>query len=258
MKPNSRPTKTSCVLLGCLALSCTARAATFSTTTVADTSLYDQNPDFNLGGTSLVSGTTRRAAISRALFRFDLSSLPAGAVVTDVQVTLHVTRTPDPNQGVPVTSDFSLHRLLAGWGEGVGNGLTGSTANTGDATWNERFYETVAWGTGGGLEGEDYATARSAITEVSGVGEYTWGSNSQLVDDVKAWQSDPASNFGFILISEDEGSDSSARRFASIEDSTALAPPAQLTVTYIPEPSVAPLWLMGLSAAVLRRRRKNR
>lgn len=230
-------------------------AATMTFTSVADTSLFEANPDYNLGATSLVSGTNRQFSLSRALFRFDLSGLPAGAVVTGVQVSLYVTRRPDPDNGEPVNSDFSLYRLYVGWGEGTGSGVTGSVANPGDATWNDRFYQTVPWETGGGLVGVDYASTESARTPVSGIGEYTWASTAGLVDDVLAWQAAPSSNFGFILISQDEALPSSGRRFASSEDFSGVEIPPTLTVTYVPEPTVTCLWLIGVAGAVFRRRR---
>ncbi len=75
-----------------------AFSASFVTTAVADTSIYQNHPDDNLGGTTLVSGTNNQYSDSRALFRFDVSALPANAVVTSVQVSLYVTRQPDPDQ----------------------------------------------------------------------------------------------------------------------------------------------------------------
>lgn len=230
-------------------------AATIAFTAVADTSLFEANPDYNLGATSLVSGTNRQYSRSRALFRFDLSALPAGAVVTNVQVVMNVTRRPDPDNGEPVNSDFNLYRLHVGWGEGTSSSVTGSVASPGDATWNERYYQTVPWETGGAAVGVDYAASPSSTTPVSGVGSYTWQSSLRMVQDVTAWQSDPASNFGFILISQDEELPSSGRRFASTEDFSDTALPPQLIVTYVPEPGVACLWLVGLAGAVFLRLR---
>jgi hypothetical protein len=121
-------------------------AATVTLSAVADTSLFEANPDSDLGGTTLVSGTNQQYSRSRALFRFDLGTLPAGAVVTDAQVSLYVTRRPDPDQhGGPVDSDFSLYRLFVSWGEGSGSNATGSVAMAGDATWNQRHFGTTSW-----------------------------------------------------------------------------------------------------------------
>jgi len=238
----------------CLPLS----AATISLGSVADTSLYQNKPDFNLGGTTLVAGTNQQVSRSRGLFRFDLSSVPTDAVVTGVEVQLYCTRQPDPDQhGGPVPSDFSLHRLWVGWGEGAGSGTTGSVAMVGDATWNERHYLGTSWDTPGGLSGGDFASNPSATTAVGNVGLYAWGSSTELIDDVQSWLAAPSSNFGFILVNQSEGTSGSARRFASREQPGGLIPAPKLIITYstIPEPSVAGWIWLGIIAASFRRKR---
>lgn len=235
-------------------------AATLTLSAVADTSIFEANPNYDLGGASLVSGTNQQYSRSRALFRFDLSTLPAGALVTEVQVSLVVSRQPDPDQhGGPTASDFSLHRLFVSWGEGTGSNATGSVAQPGNATWNERHADHLAWASPGALGGEDYAEAPSAANAISGLGTYNWGSTASLVADVQAWQADPFSNFGFILISEAETTLGSGRRFGSKEQPGGTTLPAQLIVTYtvIPEPAVAGLFMSGLAGFVLRRTRRN-
>ena len=243
-------------LLVFLAMVSGLSAATISLTAVADTSLYEVSPDFNLGGTTMVSGTNHKISRSRALFRFDLSSLPADAVVTGVEVLLYCSRQPDPDQHTgPVSSDFSLHRMLVSWGEGGGANATGSVAMAGDATWNERHYLGTSWGTPGGSGGIDYAGNASATTSVGNVGLYGWGSSTELIGDVQTWLADPSSNFGFMLMSGSESSPGSGRRFASTEQSNALNPAPQLIVTYIPEPSACTLAMVALTGLCFFRRR---
>lgn len=205
-----------------------------------------------------MSGTNQQFSHSRALIRFDLSALPAGAVVTGVQMSLWVTRRPDPDQhGGPTDSDFSLYRMLVSWGEGTGSNATGSSALAGNATWNERHFGSASWGSPGALIGVDYANSASATKAVGDVGDYVWGSTSGLVDDVKAWQQNPAENFGFILISQSENSLGSGRRFGSKEQPGGSTPPALLIVTYtvVPEPAVAGLATAGMLAVSFMRRR---
>ena len=222
----------------------------------ADTSLFENHPDSNLGGTTLVAGTNQQYSRSRALFRFDLSSLPFGATITQVHVTLNVTRRPDPDQhGGPVESDFSLFRLFADWGQGSGAEVTGSNAQTGDATWNDRHFGSVSWGTPGGLGGTDYANDPSATTSVGAIGVYVWGSSTELIADAQGWLDAPATNFGFILISQTEGTAGTGRRFASREQPGGGIPAPQLELTYtVPEPS--PLALVTLGWLGFRWRRR--
>ena len=236
-----------------------AGAATMTLSAVADTSLFQANPNADLGGTSLVAGTTFLDSRSRALFRFDLGALPPGAVVSSAQVSLSVSRVPDPDmRGTPVSFDFSLHRLLVSWGEGTGALVTGTVAMPGDATWNERHFGSTAWASPGALIGVDYVEAASATTAVVDVGGYVWSSGG-LVDDVKAWQENPASNFGYILASDDETTKGSGRRFGSTEQSGGAVTPPLLTVTYtvVPEPAAASLCMLGLAALALRRVRRD-
>lgn len=240
-----------------------AFSATFVTTAVADTSIYQNHPDDNLGATTLVSGTNQQYSNSRALFSFDLSSLPAGAIVTSVQVSLYVTRRPDPDQhGGPVNSDFSLYRALQSWTEGTGNAVTGSPAATGDTTWNDLHYNTAGanWATPGGQIGTDFASTPSATTSVGDVGLYLWGSSPELVADVQSWIDSPSTNDGFALISESENVAGTARRFASTEQPGGGIPAPTLSVTYemAPEPGRLLLLLFGAAAATLRRRASRR
>ena len=235
-------------------------AATMTLPVVADTSIFSGKADNNLGGTTLVSGTNQQYSQSRAMFRFDLTTLPAGAVVTDAQVLLTVTTIPDPDQhGGPVNSDFGLHRLFVSWGEGTGSNATGSGAQAGNATWNQRHFGSTGWASPGALIGVDYAETPSATTFVSIRGDYLWGSSAGLVDDVKAWQLDPAANFGFILVSQNEAALGTGRRFGSKEQPGGLISPAQLVVTYtvVPEPAVAGLWFIGLTGLVFLRVRRG-
>ncbi|MCX6847848.1 MAG: DNRLRE domain-containing protein [Verrucomicrobia bacterium] len=257
MNPILPPLLRLCLVMGLLCMP--AMGATFVATAASDTSIYQNHPEFNLGGTTLVSGTNQQFSNSRALFSFDLSAIPADAIVTSVQVSLYVTRRPDPDQhGGPVNSDFSLYRALQNWTEGTGGAVTGSPAVTGDTTWNDLHFNTTGenWTTPGGQIGTDFASTPSATTSVGDVGLYLWGSSPALVADVQSWLSSPATNYGFALISESENVAGSARRFASSEQPGGSIPAPTLTVTFqsAPEPGRMILLLIGVGSATFRRR----
>jgi hypothetical protein len=222
-----------------------------------DTSLFEGKPDSDLGGTTLLAGSNQQFAKGRALVRFKLDALPAGVVVTGVEVRLHVTRRPDPDQhGGPADSDFSLYRMFVSWGEGTGSQDTGSVAIPNAATWNSRHHGSIAWATPGGQIGTDFANNPSATTTVSDLGPYSWGSSTELVDDVKSWIADPSANYGFMLISQGESQLGTGRRFSSSEQPGGLISPPQLVVTFnlVPEPGVIGLLVLPACFALRRRR----
>jgi hypothetical protein len=171
------------------------------------------------------AGTGGPAVNRRALLAFAISdSLPAGAVIDSVQLTLHCSRTPSATGRAT-----SLHRVTADWGEGASDsgspGGTGGAAAVGDATWTHRFYATITWATAGG----DFAALASASTPVGAIAFYSWKS-AQMKSDVQAWLDTPANNFGWVIIG-DESVSRSARRFDSRESASAANRP-RLKVFY--------------------------
>ena len=184
----------------------------------ADTTLFETNPDSNLGGAStVVVGTTEQfGKKSRALFRFNgEGKVPAGSVVTNVQLVLELLDVPQRGGSASV---FKVHRLLKPWGEGVKTDRTGAAASPGEATWKARFAPATLWSAPGGLAANDFLAQESSSTKVSGLGSYTFASTSNLVADVQGWLENPTNNFGWIVISDSENTRGTARRFASRED----------------------------------------
>ena len=90
-------------------------------------------------------------------------------------------------------------------------------ATVGEATWNARFaFTTNAWGFPGASN--DYAPAVSSSTSVFGEADFPlFASTPQLVGDVQTWVNNPGLNFGWLLKSESESIQKTARRFGSRE-----------------------------------------
>lgn len=184
-------------------------------------------------------------SIRRGVIHFDVvGELPPGAVVTDVQLDLVLSRTfagPQP---------LTLHRALSDWGEGAsdapGNEGRGAPAENGDATWEHTFFPTSFWGTPGG----DFATSPSATQTVDDtLGVHTWGSTPEMVADVQLWLDDPSQNFGWV-VKGPEGSPGTAKRFNTRENPGEVVGP-MLIVTYdAPVPTV-PVWGLVLLIATL-------
>jgi len=183
----------------------------------ADTSLFANFPDNNLGASiSLVAGGNGAGLPGRALLHFDLSGqVPSNAVIQSVALTVNVVMAPG---GGGVSSIFDLHRLLVGWVEGTGTGNTGSPANDGEPTWTDRVYPSVAWTAPGGAVSNEFSATVSSTMLINGLGGYTFPATPTLVADLQQWLLNPATNFGWILISESENTPFTARRFGARED----------------------------------------
>ena len=139
----------------------------------------------------------------RSLLAFNLErSVPEGASVQSVTLTLTATQ---PRLSVDETDvNIALHRVQNDWGENESfpftEGGMGAVATPNDATWTHRFFETAqTWATPGG----DFMPEASASLDVGGFGEYEFNSPT-LADDVQLWVDDPGSNFGWIIIGEEQ------------------------------------------------------
>lgn len=216
-----------------------------------DNTLYERPAgDLSNGsGPHLFFGLTGPNAgnrLRRAVLHFDLSSIPPGSTINNVELVIQVDRVPP----VPLPFDASLHRLLADWGEGAsvapGQGGAGAPAQPPDATWLHREFNTLFWTAPGG----DFNAQPSATAQVgAGTGPVQFLSTPGLVADVQSWVDDPATNFGWILLGDENG-DENARRIGSRENS-ALAP--VLTVDYEPLilPPTVPVPTLGAAGMLL-------
>lgn len=206
-------------------------ADTATLTVAADTFITGGAPDNNAGGhpwfTVGTDGPFGGNAVRRGLVRFNLSSIPAGAVVTSAVLRLTVTRVPATGA---VNSNFDLYRLLASWGEGTNIGNAGSPAMAGQATWNARLFGSASW-TVPGAASDAAATASASAAVGATLGQVVAWSGAGLVNDVQLWVNTPAQNFGWLLMSQAEGSSRSVRGFAARESGVSMG---TLEVGYAP------------------------
>ena len=226
-----------------------------------DNTLYEESGDRSFGaGKYTFMGMTGGdmsidPSLRRTLLAFDLTSIPANAVINSVEISLTIDQVPQS-----ATTDFArLHRLTRDWGEGasdtLGPGGQGAPAKQGDATWTHTFCDldpdlpcsgTETWNTTGG----DFVEAESASTPFgnSSPETITFTSTEALITDVQSWVKNPASNFGWILLG-DENTEKNARRMASRESTDVPGPSltidysilTQATVTPDPDPADGPL-----------------
>lgn len=230
-------------------------------TASADATLIEDPTGALANGAGINTFTGRIApsggsTLRRTLIRFDLGSIPRGAVIRTASLRLSLTRSRFAGD-LPV----SVHRVTAAWTEGPSSSAQGigEASQPGDATWIHRSKPTLLWAAPGG----DFIAAASATRIVGATGgAYDWSSNAGLVADVQAWLDTPAVNHGWIVLGF-EGGGTSAKGFAARETASPGDRPT-LTIAYDPpvEEIPVPPWAVALLAvalgsAVMRRRRKH-
>ena len=230
-------------LLFAISTAVAAEAATIDLVPIQDNTLYeipDRSPDgitppSNGAGSYLFAGRILTGDLRRALIAFDVAgSLPSGASITEVTLTMQMSKT------IAGSTTVGVHRLMSDWGEGDsdagGEEGAGTSAQPGDATWIHTFFPSSNWLAPGG----DFAGAASSSQTVGGDGTYTWPSTPELVADVQSWMDSPSTNFGWLVMG-DEFTAPSAKRFNSRENGSGVP---TLSITYqAPVPSL-PGWAM--------------
>lgn len=206
-----------------------AAAASVTIPPSADTTLIEIAPTNNNGAQAwILAGKIQNDVYrNRALLRFDFTNLPPDARILSVALNIEVKRVPDEP---PANSTFGLRRMLRPWSEG--NKFAnpdpnanpreppgqGRPATAGDSTWLCAFFPTNEWSVPGGAEGLDFSSTESSFQLIGGLGPYRFESTPELVADVQEWVNQPGSNNGWMLLSNDEVTILTARRFASRED----------------------------------------
>ncbi|MDA7915733.1 spondin domain-containing protein [Verrucomicrobia bacterium] len=217
----------------------TGMAASVTIPASADTSLFEDKPTFNLGNLDdLPAGTTKNGFKGRMLIQFqpDLA-IPPGSIVTSASLILHVEK--DPKS--PQPSVFELRRILIDWEEGIQSGPQGATADNGEPSWSHRSAPSTTWSSPGGSIGTDFSNDISGTFAMSGIGNYSFPDNSQLVADVQNFLDNPTSNFGWVIMTQSEEIPSTSRRITTREGSADVP---SLIVTY----TLPPGWITDVTA----------
>ena len=206
-----------------------------------DNSIYSSSGAVSNGqGIYLFTGNTGGGVTHRVLLKFNIAgSVPAGATITAVSLSVNVNKVPLGVAG----NTLKIHKLTADWGEDAsdagGSESTGGPAAPNDATWTHQFFSTTMWSNAGG----DFQATPSGTVSVAGTGLYTFNSTPSMVNDVQTWLNAPSGNFGWALLG-DESQNKTSRRIDARESSTASNRPA-LSVTYT---TTIPVELIGFQA----------
>ncbi|MBK8977048.1 MAG: DNRLRE domain-containing protein [Planctomycetes bacterium] len=192
----------------------------------------------------MFAGANLSALARRALLHFDVAAaLPAGATIRTARLELSVVMSRAGSSPLPV----GLHRVTSDWGEGTSVGTRGegggASSTPGDATWLHTFYPSSFWTSPGG----DFVAAASAQASAPRSGTVALGSTAGTVADVQGWLDRPATNFGWLVLG-DENAPGDARAFGSREQPTATLRP-RLVVTYDPPGAAASVTSFGAGCA---------
>ncbi len=228
-------------------------SATVTMGALKDNEIFQSN-SINSGGGSpgIHVGTNGQGSTRRGLIAFDIAAnVPAGVTITDVELTMYVGDEPNSTSRV-----IGLHELSRDWGEGTAGSTalalnstgSGFPASPGDATWSDAMLGSVAWSNPGATG--DFNPAASASLAVGGPEDtgHTWLSTAALVSDVQGWLDVPATNFGWVLINDSEGTTQSIKTFYSrsatqntsgVANSLDPAWHPTLSITFVPEPETA-------------------
>jgi hypothetical protein len=221
-----------------------AGTVTLSLPSIRDNTLFEDPAGALSNGSGPVAFAGDNSSLNtrRALLYFDVAGhVTVGTSVVNAELRLHVSSVP-----VLESRTVSVHRVLAGWGEGASysSGGSGAPSQAGDATWIHRSFPDSLWTSPGG----DFIASASAATAVPDTGSYVW-SGPQLLADVQSWINDPSTEFGWVLLGE-EGTAQSVRRIDSREASDpALAPVLWIEMTPV---SVDPVSWGGMKASYRR------
>jgi hypothetical protein len=150
----------------------------------ADTSLVSYDPTLNLGSHPDVHVDGSAGEVG--LLRFDVSELPASALVSDVE--LHVWNVDAVADGV-----IELFVVAEPWVEGAENFAAGV------CNWNDRDTD-VPWTTPGAGDGSYVDDVLDTFTPDGEYAEYVLSIPPDLVE---SWRDDPSDNHGLLFRSTD-------------------------------------------------------
>ena len=208
--------------------------ATLTSEPDRDNTIYEENQNSNGAGPTVTIGRTsgNMGTLSRrALLRFDVAGdLPIGATIDGVTLTVKV------GSANADARDAGLYVVTEDWGEGAASAMggQGAPATAGDVTWTCRFSDGAA----GCMSGDEWSVAggsfmveASATASVGDTGTTVSWSSTQLAIDVQSWLDSPASNWGWIVIGDDEVTLSTSKQLHSRE-ATDPADRPQLVIEY--------------------------
>lgn len=198
---------------------CTITGTPTTTTAVVDASVRQGSAASNFG-TSTTNNVASGNGVNRRLYtRFDLTlcspSIPTTAVVRLATLRVFLTAVP------AVCRQVDLFPVTAGWTE------TG-------ITWSNQPFGTAINNPPSGTQSDSFTVGTPAGCQNQSTGTYSVGGD--VTTDVATFVSGAASNFGWMLRDDVEGSATTRTITMSAKDLGTVARAPQLVVTYVSVP----------------------
>ncbi|MCH8045296.1 MAG: tandem-95 repeat protein, partial [Planctomycetes bacterium] len=164
-----------------------------------DAPIFASDADVNFGDAVTLRADAEQSSTGQpawALFKWDLSSIPVGATVDEVSLTVNVTN-------ITVAPGFHLFEVKTPWLES-------------EVTWNGPDAEGT-WEDPGLIDPIDAGEAILGTLPGTALGPLTISLTAEGLDLVQRWISDPSTNRGFLLSNPDN---TNSVRFDSREGTT--------------------------------------
>ena len=171
-----------------------------------------KNTGLNFGTSTNLVIDRESTDLQRALLRFDVSAIPANAIITSATLQMQSTQ-------IGGDMNINVYELLRSWTEGSGSG-TADAAN-----WTQ-----AAPGTNWTSAGGDFNTTAAATLNTNTTGQHAWN----LTSLVQAWVNGSKANNGVMIASPDGG----GSRTATYDSSEGTTPPSLVINYTVPIPPV--------------------
>jgi hypothetical protein len=162
--------------------------------------------NYNYGSSTSLEVNTSSTGKERAILKFDISNIPAGATITSAQLRLYA------STGLS-TQTYQVYRITqadSNWVEGTVNG----SSQTDSSCWNYKAYNSTSWagGAGGGSADGGTFVSEDAVEIKGASGWMEWTVTAQVQDFYSLGY-----NANFLIKDKQEGSGSSKSIFHSKE-----------------------------------------
>jgi hypothetical protein len=198
---------------------CTLTAATTTTTVVADSEVRQGTPTTNYGTQTTLNVTSSGTANRRVYIRFDLTAcnpaIPSTATIRLATLRLYMTAVP------AACRTLDVFRATASWVEST-------------ITWNNQPFGTTLNNPPTGSRTDSFNVGTPAGCQNQASPAYTVG--NEPTADVAAWVAGTATNYGWMIRDDTEGSATARTVTFSAKNLGTLAQEPQLVITYVAVP----------------------